>query len=73
MIDETVRYRRGYGRAVEYPAPVGERSIGRYDRRPFFVPLTDNLEEKIRAGLAQRQIADLVLWQVKFYVKLRKK
>ena len=40
--------------------PIGEGEVRRYDDRGVFVELADEMEQQLRAGLAERQIAEFV-------------
>jgi hypothetical protein len=40
--------------------PIGEGEVRRYDDRGVFVELADQMEQQLRAGLAERQIAEFV-------------
>jgi len=60
VINETVGNRGGNGCAVKNISPIGKRQICGNHSRFFYMPLTDDLEEQIRALCAQRQLTDLV-------------
>ena len=52
VVDKPIGDGRGHGGAVEDFSPVSERKVRSYDRRFFFVPGADDLEEEIGAFVA---------------------
>jgi hypothetical protein len=60
VVDEPVGDRCGDSGTVEDVSPLRKRQIGSDQGGFQFVPLTDDLEEQVRALLAQRKVTDFV-------------
>src|SRR3546814_19626888 len=50
----------GHLGVAEELGPIGEGEIGGDEKRVVFVELADQVEQELAAGLAERQIAELV-------------
>lgn len=57
---EAVEQGAGEALIAEHAGPFVERQIGSDDRRAAFMALAEDLEEKLRAGLRERHIAEFV-------------
>src|SRR3989339_1457372 len=60
VVDKPIGDGRGYSGAVEDFSPIGKRKVRCDDRRFFFVPGADDLEEEVGTFIAQRKISYLV-------------
>src|SRR6202451_996571 len=57
---QSIEHGGGHFGVTEDLRPIGEGEVRRYDDRGVFVELADEMQQHLRAGLAERQIAEFV-------------
>ena len=60
MVEEPVKDGRGDDGIPEQFLPVNKAFVGGKDRRAFFIPIRDELEEEVSFLAVHREIADLI-------------
>ena len=60
VMGEAVEHGGGHLGVAEDLGPIGEGEVGGDQQRGVFVEFADQVEQKLTAGLAERQIAKLV-------------
>ena len=60
VMGQPVEQRRGHLRIAEHTRPLGEAEIGRDEDAGALIEFADQVEQQCAAGLAERQITELV-------------
>src|ERR1700722_6457296 len=60
VMGQSIEHGGGHFGVAEDLRPIGESEVRRDDDRGVFVELADEMEQQLRAGLAERQIAEFV-------------
>src|ERR1019366_1156744 len=60
MMGETIEQSRGHLWIAEHARPFAKSEIGRHDHRGALVEAADHMEQKLPAGLREREIAELI-------------
>jgi hypothetical protein len=60
MMGETIEQSRRHLRITEHARPFAKSEIGRDDHRRPFIEAADHVEQKLSAGLSERQVARLI-------------
>ena len=60
MVGEAIEHGGGHLGVAEHLRPIGEGEVCGDQQRCVFVELADQMEQQLPAGLAERQIAELV-------------
>ena len=60
VMGQAIEHGGGHFSVAEDLRPIGEGEVRGYDDRGVFVELADEMEQQLRAGLAERQIAEFV-------------
>ena len=60
MVGQAIEHGGCHFGVAEHLRPIGEGEIGRDQERRIFVELADQVEQQLAAGLAERQVAELV-------------
>ena len=60
MVGQAIEHGGGHLGVAEHLWPIGEGEIGGDQQRRVFVELADQMEQQLPAGLAEREIAELV-------------
>jgi hypothetical protein len=63
VVDDSVDQGRGDGQVSEDVAPAGEWEVGRQDHGGVFVAAGDELEERVRGVLFNRDVADFINYE----------
>ena len=72
MVEQPIKQRWCQGAViVEDLRPIFKHAVGGDHNGTLFISLTDDLEEQVGTIFIDRQVAQFVLCQVKYYVKLK--